>query len=331
MTDVDIFLATLASHFYSVNQADTEMQILRIHSWLTPSIIFFWIVGCYSHTPSFLETRPLSFESEKINEMTLVKSSPEQAEEWWITFQKNRNVWQIVSLSQRPSPLDLLADDIFIRHLLDALKTIKIHAVAPHGPLESFRLNPPLFAIRIKTEKNALDLQVGSLLHQNQKRYISLDGKIVYIASGTGLELLEMIHSIHFLRKKNWSLFIADDVDEMELTYPSQPQKPKLYAQREGDQWTDQRHQVVPRDFNRILNHITQVQADQLIDNSIQADELRKFIHSSSNLDVKLTNRQGKVSHLEIKKRGAFFYGISSDRPLSIFVFNLKTGHSLIE
>lgn len=314
--------------------------------------------SCSPQAPSQIGSRPIHFDLEQVTELTLVKSNPEQLEpenHWLMTLQKRSFptqpapplAWQISSLLAngipngtqdspfRGSGLDRLAHGVFIEHLLDALRTVQIESVASHGPLESFDLNPPRFVIRVTTQKTACELRVGSLLPTRQERYITLDGKKVWLASGGAFfKLLDGIQSIQFLRNRSWTALTVDDVDEMELKrFYSPDGRPKgsLYAQRDGDQWTDHRHQVIHPDLNPILNRIITPQAETLIDIPDPTKKLKKFAQSRPCFEVKLTDRLGNTTQLKILKMNQHVYGVSSDRPHVVFEFNRKIGQSLIE
>src|SRR4051794_38410826 len=120
-------------------------------------IISFWVTACSDPPPSLVGTQPLRFDLQSVSELTLVKSNPEQQDHWWVTLRNSDDQWRIASLTSDRSILDPLADEVFVNHLLDSLRTLRIDSIAPRGPLESFHLNPPLFAIRLTTHDRELE------------------------------------------------------------------------------------------------------------------------------------------------------------------------------
>ena len=147
------------------------------------------------------------------------------------------------------------------------------------GLLESFALDPPRFGIQWKTASKAFEFRMGSKLQDGTGYYFTIDRTHVYVAQGPALNMLDLITSIQFLRKKTWTTLTPDDIDEVELRHLG---KPILYAQREGDRWTDKNHRLVRKDIETLLNGAINAQTQKMIDDPKQATQLKKQIQDHS-------------------------------------------------
>jgi hypothetical protein len=233
--------------------------------------------------------------------------------------------------------IDRQADTNFIEHLLDSFGSLQITSPAPHGSLESFGLNPPAFAFRWKTPTHSYELRLGFLVKtqggNNIERYMTLDGISVHIASGTTLRLIEQIQSIQSLRKKEWTTLDADDIDEIEIFRPAfhpslrpvgakTKAKRALFAQREGDRWTNQQHQALSADISSFLIFLSGSPVLQFIDSKTQVRQILN--HLPQAYEVKLTDRSGKKTSLSLWLQGQKVYGQNSTRPEGVFQLNPK-------
>lgn len=290
---------------------------LTLNLWI--AILLVCGTACTNSTRNEIQlgTKPFQFDSNEVIELSLVKSDAEQGDQWQAKLRKEGAQWNISSDHQI---LDSLADDTFLFHLIDSMKSIQLTSLAPQGTLESFALDPPRFGVQWKTGSKAYEFWVGSSLRDGTGYYFTIDKTHVFVANGPALHILDLIKSFQSLRKKTWTNLTIDDVDEITL---KQRRKAVLYAQREGNHWTDRKHHVIKKDIDSFLNHALGAQSERMIDDPKQAASLRKLIHSSLLYEIHLSDRFGKTTSLFLSLQNGILFGINSSRP-GVFVLDSK-------
>jgi hypothetical protein len=264
---------------------------------------------------------PFQFQPNQVEELFLSKADPAKEDYWNTTLRKTDKQWEISFTPSQKAVLDRLVDETFINHLIDLFQNIRITAPAPRGPLDSYGLNPPKFAIRWKTHDQTFEFLMGQPAPHDLGTYFSVDGETVYIAKGPAFRMLNMITSFEFLRHRPWTTLSADDIDEIQILKNG---KTDWYAQREGDLWTNAAHKKTGRNISKILNSITQTRPLQMVDDKQQAHFIHKEIQKHSSYQAKLSDRLGNVSSLHLYLKKGTLYGTNSTRPNSVFILDQK-------
>jgi len=272
-------------------------------------------------TPQALKigSKPIQLDPRKVHELSIAKFDPTQGSQWFAHLNQDHELWKITSPPADRIILDNLADGIFIMHLLDTFKSIQIKDDAPKGSLESLGLDPPLFSIRWRSGPQDSEIRVGLPLKDGSGTYFSFKGGSPMIATGSTFKMLSFIDSFDFLRRKTWATITADDVDEIQLRVQS---RDSLYAQREGTQWTNEKHLPLKKDILKLLNHVTTAQAIEFIDDSVRAESLTKLIQSHPQYEIRLNGRSGELVTLRMIKKNGRLYGLNSLRPETVCVLD---------
>ncbi|MEK6579562.1 MAG: DUF4340 domain-containing protein, partial [Bdellovibrionota bacterium] len=154
--------------------------------------------------------------------------------------------WEILSRSQEGKFLDNQADANLVNHLLDTLKTLQFSSQATLGPLTSFGLDPPRFALRWRTPNHSFELRMGDAVQGSESVFygqISSESGLIQatpiVLKGSAQKLLGYISNFSKIRRLTLSMLTSDDVDEFLLKRQG---KIMLFAQRDGDLWTDKKH-----------------------------------------------------------------------------------------
>jgi hypothetical protein len=316
---------------------------MRSVTQLTPLalVLLTLCTGCSSKDAHLFPpgTKPFQFDFKKVQALTLAKSDPQTGDHWLAVFQPKNgrprrrtgpSAWEIVSAPGDVLLADRDADETFLVHLLDSLAALKIESSAPRGSMESYGLNPPRFAVQWKLPDRAFELQLGNSLKSPGKSYLTLDGQTIYIASGSAIRLLDLIESFDSLRKKDWSDLRTDDVDQISVYRAGNP---VFYAQREGDRWTDRKHQTLlaAADLSGALEEIIRHQPRRMIDDPSEKARIQhkiQGIQGTSNLpaplEIRITDRLEKTTSMKLGWTSGNLYGISSARPELIFAWDQR-------
>jgi hypothetical protein len=292
--------------------------------WITLTVLS--LSACNRNSPPptsivvHIGDKPFHFDPHQVVDLEIAKSDPETGDRWLTQLKGDHNLWKITAAPDNQPILDERADDIFIFHLLDTLQGLRIDAIAPHGSLESFGLEPPRFAVRWSTPQGSHEFRLGSALKDRTGNYFTLDGQSVFVVSGPAVKMLSLIESFQWLRKRSWATLNADNIDEIEL---SRKGKLLIYAQREGNRWTDRQHRELKQDINSFLINLTATQSDRLVDDATSADRLKKELTANFPYEAKLSDRRGRSTVLKIAKITAKsqsgVYGSNSARPQAVF------------
>lgn len=262
------------------------------------------------------------FDPKKVIEITLAKTDPATGENWIGTFSNQNLIWTISSAPAELAPIDRIANDTFINHLLDTLASLRLLENPMKGPPESMGLSPARFSLKWRTATAEFKFLLGTPLdHNPARRFIKLEDSPPLIASGSTLAMLDQIRSFDFLRKRTWTLLNADEVDEIELLRGG---KSFFYAQREGDLWTDRAHQPIHKrakvDVDALLTQLTGTSVDHFIDDTQKKNLIERTAFRRDYSEARLTDRLGKVTILKAAELGGIAYGINSTRPDGLFV-----------
>ncbi|OFZ56374.1 MAG: hypothetical protein A2428_01375 [Bdellovibrionales bacterium RIFOXYC1_FULL_54_43] len=228
--------------------------------------------------------------------------------EWSVRLQKNESGnWQFTSAPEGTTLLDRRADTVLIDHLLDTISTAQRVTSISTGTPESLGLVPPRFAFRWLSKAGEMELRIGNPAG-DATQHAEMQGLAfasappnpeIFTIRGSVLKMLAHIASFETLRQRTWATFPADDVDELELFTGPSHRKTLLYAQREGDVWTDRKHKPVKAQVEPFLEWLTTFKVAEFID-----DE--KLAHKLAGLpvayhEIRLTDRHGKATIFRLK------------------------------
>lgn len=281
----------------------------------------FPLSGCLARngasTLAALDSHPYSFDHKTVAELLLTKSDPSTGDSWSARLVRGPDLpdgqvrWKIASAPGGRPLLDDLADERFVMHCLDSLRSLKIVAHAPESakPTDAvIGLARPTFALRWN--------EAGGIPHTLELGSPSPDGggwfalladgaSAVEIVSGSVPALLAHLDSFEALRRTRWSTVPADDIDEIEVRVRT---KTRFYAQRDGDHWSDREHRKLPSNVQELLSGLMTAEVSRFLDDSSEAESARAQIgHSAREIVVK--DRHGVAT--------VFGFSIRSDRTTS--------------
>ena len=275
-------------------------------------ILLTLIAGCTQSSPPSEELlkpgqAPFQFEVKKTQSLEIVKTDPKTGQSWNARFHRNPDTtWEIDSAPGGINPLDRKAHTTLIDHLLDSLRSLRVTALAPKGPLESFDLAPPHLALRWD----------GSEFSLGSGKYAAIKGT-AYEMEGAAIKILDYVENFQSLRQATWLFPItSDDVDEIEIFRSLKPGAPSktFYAQREGAAWTDRKHKPVKKDLSSFLDQLTHLRILEFIDDPETSSRLVKELQQKASTRAILKDRQGNATEIRLGGQKEL-YGISTHRP----------------
>jgi hypothetical protein len=256
-----------------------------------------------------------SFDGKRANALTIAKADPATGDHWMARVTRiqekpesffDNDPWLIQAYSENTSLEDQLANRILILHLLDTLSTFRATAVvnadeSSDSVRSSFGLNPPRYAIqwqawdktgqKLKTYQTEIGNPVD--LKQGNETYGTFPpSRKIYKVDGAAIAMLDYVKDFLSLRQSQLSPLTSDDVDE--IVIENGCGKKLLYAQRDGDRWTNQNHKLWKKDVAGFLERMTHLRIKTFIDSQTQSDPLRNRLTSASQLKVILKDRYGK-------------------------------------
>ncbi len=294
-----------------------------------------WIACTSPHNTELLGSKAFKFNPKQVIEVSLTKSDSNTSDHWSITLHRDPapdpRFWEFTSPPLNLPMLDRLADETFIAHLLDLLQNVQMDALAPRGALDTYGLNPPQFAIRWVTPEKSWEFRLGAYSPASANKtqsqsgvstagyFISLDGKTIYIARSPAFTLLQMIDSVQFIRRNIWTKLTPDDVDEIQIFIRG---KQSFYAQREGDRWTNSKHQMIKKNLEAPLQQLVLARTQEFIDDPDLAQSVKKNLENHFNCEVRINDRHGHSTTLKIWKINKKTYGMNSTRLKTLFILN---------
>jgi hypothetical protein len=287
----------------------------------------------------------LSFDYKTSEELLLAKQNPISGDHWSARLARSHfdgaeeTDWEI-QLGPEGKPLiDRRVDGNFVLHLLDTLRTLQVTEVPLSGPPESFGLGTPGFTLHWKARpagsENLADfeLRLGAPAPDNQGVYgqiiqhagVRENEPKVQVFRGAAIQMLSRIETFDSLRHAAWSTMAADDVDEIELKGPSLA----LYAQRDGDHWSDRKHHPLSAPVAEFLEQLTHLRILEFVDDPALTQRISPLVEKSPLFQISLTDRHGKstffkVAKIRIDKLSGVFGAVSS-RPGAVFLLHDQT------
>ncbi len=325
----------------------SRQYLVRLCSSLPTLLLSLLVTSCTFSPGGLGQNQTLPFEVQKpifsltpthVRELAIEKNDAVSGDRWSIALRSNARGWEISSAGSRPI-IDRVADQSFILHFLDTLNTLVYAEPAPQGPASSYGLEPPQFALRTTITPDTgsggpdrvLDLLIGTAARGTDSQEPSTRFARVppfsqtMVVHGAAIQMLEMMTSFDSLRKRTVLSFSSDDVDELTLV---QAGKEKLYAQRDGDTWTDRKHRKSKSSIREKLDSLTHLRIREFIDD---ADRAKKFVAdtaASPLFEVTFGGRaipnsdpaDAKVIVLRISSLGPDLVATVSNRPGAAFL-----------
>lgn len=255
----------------------------------------------------------LPFDFEQVTELTVAKNDPAEGAPWTAKVARQGEgddaSWRIVSAPDGKELQDRLANRTYIRHLLDTLRTLQYAEDAPEGPLPSYGLASPRFALRWRTPQQPFELLVGTELDSGSYVHLPSHEKTV-IARGAALRMLEHLSDFSMLRQKNLLTLPADDVDEMTFFRNG---KQVLYAQRETDSWVDAKRRKLKVPAGELLEALAHLKVKDFVDDASSAGSLREKL-KKPDYRIEFKDRQGLPTEIRIARENGKIWASESSR-----------------
>ncbi|HAR41627.1 MAG TPA: hypothetical protein DCS07_03180 [Bdellovibrionales bacterium] len=263
-----------------------------------------------------------NFDYTKVKEVVITRTGPEAREQFNARLQHfgpGAEHWRILSSSV--PVLDSLANGIFLEHLLDSIRTLKITALGPSAPLETFGLHPPRFGIQWKAEDTDFEILFGDT-QKNGSTYAMITkqghGKgsaQVLLVRGAVQQLLLHLNSFEQLRFPNLSTLNIDEIDEFEI---SRNGKPVFYAQRQGSGWIDRKGQ--PKSAaQELLEKLNEQRITRYVDDQEQSRRVLPLFEKTSGYSIALHSRRAEVILLKARRDKYGVWSTVSSRPNAVF------------
>lgn len=255
-----------------------------------------------------------AFDPKIVSEFEIAKADPRTGDQWSAKVKKNNGQWEIVASGREL--LDRHAQGGYIEHLLDTLQTVTVTDFAGDGPAESFGLVPPRFALRWLGN----ELRIGAPVRDGSESYAQIGERVVMV-KGAALQMLGVLENFDHLRQITLlAPYAADDFDEVELF---RGKTLELYAQREGDSFTDRNHKPVKAKVGELLELLTHARIQTFIDDPAMSQKLSSAVQERPERSIVLKDRHANETRLslawQVVQGEEGLYGVVSSRPGKVF------------
>lgn len=266
-----------------------------------------------------------AFDPARVTDLMISKNDASNGEHWTVQLQKNESSqeenlqWQILSAPGGKELSDRFADSGFIRHLLDTLTTLSPAEMAPKGPLASFGLTRPHYALQWRSEGKLHELRIGLPAPKGgyyaQAHIPSQSDLPVVAVRGAALEMLRRIETFEAIRRRTLVTFKADDVDEFELRKGS---KLMFYAQRQGVDWVDRKHRPLGEKTAAQLEAMVHLRVQAFMDEP-EPERAPAFPEKNPLYQVTFRDRKGMPTDLRVAQVKNRVLAQLSSRPGAVF------------
>ncbi len=227
--------------------------------------------------------------------------------------------WQIALAPEGRELGDTRANGTWILHVLDTVRTAQLKEVPISGSLESFELSNP--RVRLKwtvSGDKTFELALGAPAKDDEGNSQAVYGLLppsptIYTVQGALLKMLELISDFDSLRLKTLATFVADDVDELQIT--SLASRKNFQSQREGDEWK----------ASAFLEQLCHLRIEAFVDELRENERINRLLVSKPLYVLKLTGRNHFKEELRFASEAGRVYASESSRkvtptgPLSVF------------
>ena len=278
--------------------------------------------------------KPFSFDYREAMEVSIVTWNQEQGESWSARAERNEDGWALRSGPDGKSLGDTVANASFIEHLLDSISALQVQSIpASQGP-ESQGLARPIFAIRwttgTKENRQEHELKLGALVQDQSSRGARFAAirsmnqpEKVLVINGSVLKLLQHLDSFTTLRHAEWATEHIDDVDEAEFKVNGML---TLYAQREGESWTDRNERPLQFDVTGALQKILRARIIEFIEEPRSLAQASSTLNSGTgHYELVLRDRHGAATTLRARATESHLLASHSKRPAALFKIPRET------
>jgi len=307
----------------------------RIGAFILSVTLCVSLAGCTREKPTPGKI-PFSFDVAPVTSLLLSKNHPETGDRWDARFERKNQLWEVVTGPDGVTLTDHMADSGFLDHLLDTFRTLRTAAPAPNGPLASFGLQPPHFAVKWSqpetrtTSAKEWKLLVGNFAavpvegdRQDRGAYTLVNDESPSIVIGAALRMLEMIESFDVVRQRRFHPFNPDDIQQVSLTLGK---RPSLVALRQGDAWGNAKGRPIRQPVTEFLTQLSHTRVQAFINDAEKTAELRSRVEKHPEaIHAIFTDIHDEKSDIWIRKVDQKWLGITTQRPLAVFVLHDKT------
>ncbi|MBC7693310.1 MAG: DUF4340 domain-containing protein [Methylotenera sp.] len=257
-----------------------------------------------------------SFSHEQARELNLIKNDPASGDHWTARIINSGSAekpdWKIASSSM--DLIDVRADGPYIVHLLDTLRTLQAFELAPEGPLSSFGLTTPLFALRWlapnsngQMTENEIhlgdsNLKAGGIYACLPARSGAVSHPQVFLVRGAALEMLTHLARFEALRLRKLVTFETAELDSIALKGPG-IQWSVLRAKDTWQEAPSRRALHDPVNFQRRLEGLTHLRILRFIDDARENTALKKAFEETKVSRAFFTLRQNGSQPITLKVR----------------------------
>lgn len=273
------------------------------------------------------------FDYKTVTRISIARNDPTTGEPFSAQVERSKSgadtySWQIVSQELT----DRLAYSNFVEHLLDTLSTLQIQDEAPNGPLESYGLTPPHFAIRFSTEspekvgsQTEFEIHLGSG-DETLFAYDPREPKAIFRVHGALIGMLNHLRNFETLRRKTLLTFESDDIDEIEFWKGS---KKTLHIERHGETWksmasagSEKTSPVFKKDIQAYLERITHLQIQKFPDDPTWEKAAMETLKNSPQFRIVFKDRKNMPTELRasFQPHSKILTASLSSRAGSVFV-----------
>jgi hypothetical protein len=265
--------------------------------------------------------KPLfNFDPATATKIEIIKNDPEipGIQNHWAARAERadkNSPWLITSAPENRPLADNLADDKFLNHFIDTLRTYSASAPAPNGPPSSFGLEQPYFAIRWTAADKTHELRLGNIADNNHGRF-SMAPSIepdatpqIFVGEGAVITMLDYIGGFESFRNRKLLTFDADDIDIFEIF---NGKRRTFSAERTGDDWK-------PKKGGALLDAFCHLRIKRFIDYEHEIKKLRPLFASPQTMRALFKDRQNNPIELKAITKDGNLYVTIGNRNDAIF------------
>lgn len=251
-------------------------------TYLTLLITSLFFSSCTSKPTYELNTNAYSFSVDQVSELKL--SRRYVGEEPWTITLKKADDWLVSSAPQ--TLIDNFADENFIHHFLDTLRSIKPYEIAPKGNLSTYGLEPPRFIAQWSTGLKTFTLQLGETFSgKSQFALFEKNTPVMLIQGSATQQMLDYVENWQYFRKKPLTLWEPDDVDVIKIN--------SIELVRAGLDW-EYNEKSLGESFSKLFERWMHLRIKRFIDDPAENQKLSKESLKLTPQTIVLLNRKNK-------------------------------------
>lgn len=276
-------------------------------------------------------TQPFGqFDPRQVTMLEITKSDPASGDRWSARIERQPTPlpggdphWLIQAGPSGAELPDRIGNGGFIVHLLDTLKTLRVAAEPRKGPLESYGLSQPRWALRWSGPGIApLELRLGLPSEEPSAAYAEISGSVTTV-QGAALQMLDYLKSFSTLRHQTLATFSSDEIDEIEIETRANAGRAR-YAERNGSSWSGPKGRPLARSWDAAatLEAITHFQIREFLDDPVENSRTAAWVSGRPDVRITLKPRTGEAFRLLIREQGGRAAATISGRPGNAFLLH---------